>query len=199
MGKEVTPDASVSIATKAAPNSKATMQAMIEAKVNLLPDVVFPISGRNTKGYAMRHEHTAILKMLHPNANKPPSAKSRHCRIRTELKVMKPAHGPNQADSNIPPIRCPLEPVPGIAKFIICTTKVKAPMTPIKGRRLVSDFTLRMAIHNKVVDITPITPATGGLTSASDMCIILSFFKLSVMPMRMIGLFFIKSIHGKQE
>ena len=71
--------------------------------------------------------------MLQPRASSPPSAKKSAWTVRTEAITRKAACGPRRTARIIPPPRCPLDPVPGIVKLIICAAKMKAPRTPIRG------------------------------------------------------------------
>lgn len=86
--------------------------------------------------------------------------------------VINPAHGPSKTDNKTAPMICPLDPVPGMAKFIICATKINAPIIPISGMILGFSryLTLRDAITSNVAEIIPVTPAITGVTSASFMC-----------------------------
>ena len=84
-------------------------------------------------GNPIKHAKNPILIMLQPRAKSPPSAKNKHWITNTEAIVKNPASGPNNDANKIPPPICPLEPVPGIVKFIICDANTNAPSTPIKG------------------------------------------------------------------
>ena len=99
----------------------------------------------------------------------------------TDERVTNPAHGPRTAASRIPPTRCPLDPVPGIEKLIICAAKTKAPMTPMSGTSdsglssgvsppEPSRFNCRTAIVSRASDAAPVVAHTTGESSASDMC-----------------------------
>lgn len=117
----------------------------------------------------------AILRILQPRAISPPSAKIRHWMIRTEVRVMKAAQGPNSAANRTPPMIWPDEPVPGMEKLIIWAANMNAPKTPIMGtrssRRIVE--TLREATTTRAAAMTPAVMATGGETKASATCIVL--------------------------
>lgn len=95
----------------------------------------------------------------------------------TDVSVMKPAHGPSMADSNTPPTMCPLEPVPGIEKLIICAAKMKAPITPIKGTMFSWGLFLTFfaAMTKSVPETITAAPATTGEVKASAMCIFVQF------------------------
>ena len=124
---------------------------------------------------------------------KPPSAKTRHWITSTEASVSNAAHGPSIAESRIPPTRWPLEPVPGIEKFIIWAAKTKAPITPISGtmcssrasgsrRSFRGCLTFQIAVPSRTSDTAPVTANTGGETSASDMCIVCCFSGFQIAP-----------------
>ena len=87
---------------------------------------------------------------------------------------MKAAQGPSTALSRMPPITCPLEPVPGIEKLIICAANTKAPITPMSGmmssRRMF--FTFEAATAMRVAATAPAPAAMAGDTSASAMCMV---------------------------
>ena len=116
--------------------------------------------------------------MLHPRASRPPSANTMHCTTSTEANVRNAAHGPRIAERSIPPTICPLDPVPGIAKFIIWAAKTNAPITPMSGRirSLPAEFslrpTLRTATPSRTAETAAVAANTGAETSASDMCMI---------------------------
>jgi hypothetical protein len=59
--------------------------------------------GLYIKGYAIKQVTTPILKILQPNASKPPSAKKRHWMSKTEASVMNAGNGPSKAASRRPP------------------------------------------------------------------------------------------------
>ena len=73
--------------------------------------------------------------MLAPRASKPPSAKNKACTVSTDAITTSAGQGPSSRASSSPPPRWPLDPVPGIAKLIICAAKTKAPSMPISGTR----------------------------------------------------------------
>ncbi len=78
----------------------------------------------------------------------------------------------------MPPIMCPLDPVPGILKLIIWAANTKAPITPIIGMMSVRLLcaTFRVATTSSDTAATPAIMATGGDTRASAMCIIIQFY-----------------------
>jgi hypothetical protein len=81
----------------------------------------------------MKMGMTPMLTMLQPSASRPPSAKKRACTARMEAITMRAAFLPKRIARSSAPTRCPLEPVPGMAKFSIWAAKTKAPATPISG------------------------------------------------------------------
>jgi hypothetical protein len=87
-----------------------------------------------------------------------------------------PAYGPNRIESNNPPQKCPLDPVPGIVKFIICVAKTNADITPITGIFFASLSNLTFFIEYVAAtdEATYIVAATAGTISASAICIIQS-------------------------
>ena len=94
--------------------------------------------------------------MLHPSASSPPSAKKSAWTVRTEAMTRKAACGPRRMARIIPPPRCPLDPVPGIVKLIICEAKMKAPSTPIRG--IVRSSSCSFSFFD-AYPIAPIVPA----------------------------------------
>ena len=70
---------------------------------------------------------------------------------------------------------CPLDPVPGIAKFIICAANTNAPIMPISGMRDGSkSFLILRALYATSPALTAsIAPPTAGETKASAMCMII--------------------------
>ena len=75
------------------------------------------------------------LRMLHPRASRPPSPKKRACTAGTETMTGNAAEGPIRIARRSPPPRCPLDPVPGMAKLTIWAAKTNAPSTPMRGTR----------------------------------------------------------------
>ena len=124
-----------------------------------------------------------MLKMLHPSARIPPSANMNACIASTQESAMNAPWLPSTAANSIPPPMWPLEPVPGIAKFIICAAKTNAPITPMSGTRAGSkfSFSLRALFQSSPALAAIMTPPTAGETSASAMCICFSFLWLIVL------------------
>ncbi len=114
-----------------------------------------------------------MLKMLHPSARRPPSAKKSAWTTRTEASVRKAAWGPSRIARIIPPPRWPLEPVAGMLKLIIWAAKMNAPRTPINGARASSgdsfSFFAEYAVSPAVT--AHIAPPTAGESNASAICI----------------------------
>ncbi len=111
--------------------------------------------------------------MLQPSASRPPSAKNSACTMSTEAMTRKAACGPSRIASSKPPPRWPLDPVPGMAKLIICAANRKAPSTPINGtRRSSASWLSRREQYATVTAVAAhIVPPTAGDRSASAMCI----------------------------
>jgi hypothetical protein len=114
--------------------------------------------------------------MLQPSARSPPSAKKNACTVSTDAITIKAAYGPMSMASIIPPPKCPLEPVPGIVKLIICAAKMKAPRTPMRGIIFSSISSLSFFAQNPRVPNVPaqkVAP-TAGESNASAICITIS-------------------------
>jgi hypothetical protein len=126
------------------------------------------------------------LKMLQPRASKPPSAKKNACTVNTEAMTRNAAYGPRRIVRISPPPRCPLDPVPGIEKLIICAAKMKAPSTPIMGTRSSRRVCFTLLAHKAISppDTAHNAPPTAGETKASAMCMLglPLFFRLSGPP-----------------
>ncbi len=120
----------------------------------------------------MKQGKNPRLKILHPKARSPPSAKNRAWTVRMDAMVRKAACGPSRIARIIPPPKCPLEPVPGIEKLIIWAAKMNAPRTPMSGALLSSMFSLSfLALYAVRPAVTAhIVPPTAGEISASAMC-----------------------------
>src|SRR5262245_26853502 len=73
-----------------------------------------------------------MLKMLAPRASRPPSAKSKHCSVRTAVITSTAPLGPRSTLASTPPTRWPEVP-PAIGKFTIWAAKTKAAVTPSRG------------------------------------------------------------------
>ena len=114
------------------------------------------------------------FQILQPSASRPPSAKKSAWTVRTEAMTRKAAWGPRRMARIIPPPRCPLEPVPGIVKLIICAAKMKAPSTPIRGIVLSSirSFSFFDAYPPAATDPAHSVVPTAGESKASAMCIV---------------------------
>ena len=76
-------------------------------------------------GYATKQARTPMLNTLDPRAKMPPSAKKIACTVKITHIERNATYGPSNIESNRVPIICPLEPVCGIAKLIICRAKTK--------------------------------------------------------------------------
>ena len=113
-----------------------------------------------------------MLKRLQPKASSPPSAKKRACTSSTEPITSTAAGGPSSAASSSVPTRWPLEPVPGMAKFTICTANTKAPSTPMSGTRPSSPSRRTRREHpaRAPPERAQKLPPTAAETSASAMC-----------------------------
>lgn len=122
----------------------------------------------------MKHGKKPKLKMLQPSASRPPSAKNRDCTISTEAIARNPAYGPRRIASIMPPPICPLDPVAGMVKLIICAAKMNAPRTPIRG--IICSSICFFSLEAQYVIRPPLTAIiaipTVGDTSASAICII---------------------------
>lgn len=74
----------------------------------------------------------------------------------------------------------PLEPVPGIAKFIICAAKTNAPKTPISGMESRSwRYIFLIDMANRVAAIASAPKAMGADTKASDICMVYSVLEVN--------------------
>ncbi len=67
---------------------------------------------------------------------------------------------------------CPLEPVTGMVKLIICAAKINAPITPIRGMVLLSMFSLSFLDEYPMAATEPahIVAPTAGESKASAIC-----------------------------
>ena len=92
--------------------------------------------------------------------------------MRMAAMVIRAGAVPRTAARRMAPLRCPLAPVPGMVKLIICAAKVKAPSTAMNGSfsRVSSGELFGMVNQMMVALATNMAPPTPGDISASDMC-----------------------------
>ena len=99
-----------------------------------------------------------------PSAVIPPSAKSTAWTISTTVMHSTAVHGPTRTAVSAPPMRWPLVPPP-TGKFIICTAKTKAAVSPASGavRSSSSSRALRRARATVPAARTPVVTDVGGV------------------------------------